>query len=311
MNGIIVVVTWPRPRQPYLAVGGSPLCCFACLSQGADLAAAGSTGSESARPVRAAYSPRRNRRSTETRAAPETPGAGMSAEPRDQIAAQRCASRGGVRQPALPPSPVPRLDAGPFILRQHLAVEGGSSPGWRSRPACLGGVPEANVFLRTQMAGHHEEVERQFADVRIAPVGGARPRLHQQIVHLLQITLGFVEPGCQRRARAERSSCEVMSCLYAVLIARFAGDVGRSPLTGLADVMRRGQLTSLTRRAPPVDGYAAGRADYSARADPAAGSMASTPCGRAGLRPAVAEVSRSMSCKWHITSRTDHDSGRA
>ena len=75
------------------------------------------------------------------------------------------------------------LDPGPFILRQHLAVEGRVFAQNRiADQLALAVVPQANVLLRVQVAGHHEEPEHQLADVRIAPVVGARTRLHQQIV---------------------------------------------------------------------------------------------------------------------------------
>ena len=92
-----------------------------------------------------------------------------------------------------------RLDPGPFNLRQYLAVEGRIFAENRvGDQLALMIMPESNVFPQVQVASHHKESPHQFADVRIAPIIGARTRLHQQAQHLLQVMFGFVEAGCQR-----------------------------------------------------------------------------------------------------------------
>ena len=98
--------------------------------------------------------------------------------------------------------PVQRLSLqpGPGIFRRHLTVEGGIFT-----EQCVGNqtalriMPESNVFIGVQVAGHHEETKSEYADVRVAPVVSGSARRHEQVLHLPQVMLGFVVAGGQHK----------------------------------------------------------------------------------------------------------------
>ena len=54
-------------------------------------------------------------------------------------------------------------------------------------------VPQADVLVGIQVAGHHEEAKRQLAHVPVAPISGARTTLHQEAIHLPEVALVFVQ----------------------------------------------------------------------------------------------------------------------
>jgi hypothetical protein len=90
------------------------------------------------------------------------------------------------------------FDAAPFILGPQLPINGRIFAQDREtdQPAC-GIMPQPDALPWLQVAGHHEEVPHQLADVRMAPVISGGARCHEQVVHLPQVMLGFVVAGGQ------------------------------------------------------------------------------------------------------------------